>query len=787
MEPPSAENSSNQGPQAQAPQALPTYGPAPIESESFRPGPLRAIWQGRWIVLGITVLALVGAFVYLLKATPIYESTSRIYVEKEGPMIMTAGEGGVMTQSRNYLHTQVELFTSMSVLEKAVREKLEARSMKTFVGIQNLEMYLKTQCLDVSVGKKDEIISVSARSPYPREAAQIVNAVVDAYIEFHGTKKQTTGEQVRNILEEVKKKWDTKLTASLKAIAEFKKNSPVMLFESDEQNPSIKRVSSLGDALVTARLDTVDARSAYDALKTTTGTSPPRRELPAAVQARLSAAADEYRRRNQQLEQDVHLAEVALSRLQVEYTKDCPAVIAARDRIKWLRGERGALQERWVEQESQTRAAGMAAAVAADLAIAEQAYLRAKSREEMLAAAVKESSTEAADAIARQADYAVLASAKNNAETQVKNLDERIREITVTEDTGALNISILDVAKAGVAPVEPQKTRTMALALVAGLMLGAGLALLKDWLDHRLRSSDEMALVLGAPVLGVLPHVKESTVFQVGQLVHASPSSHTAEAFRTVRTAVYFNAEAKDAKTILVTSPAPGDGKSTVTSNLAIAMAQVGQRILLIDCDFRRPTQHKIFEINGQHRDHAPAIADVLNGRETEEGLIIPSGIDGLDVLPCLSQISNPGEILNGPDFLAFLKRLAPRYDRILLDAPPVLPVADARILGAVCDAAIVVLRAEKSGRKAAELTREALESVGTHILGTVVNAVPKRKGGHGQYGYYGVSRYYRYDKYRYVADDNGTNGSARDRRRGRTGQDGGNREDLSSLERETQ
>ena len=206
METPTPPTTANPGPQiyGQSPVA---YGQEAAVQPAFRPGPIRAVWQGRWVVLSVTLLALGAAYAYLSNATPIFESTSRIYVEKDGPMIMSRDEGMVMTQSRNYLHTQVGLFTSLPVLSAAT-EKLDIKSMKTFASTDNPTMHLRARCLAVTVGKQDEIISVSARSPYPEEAAEIVNAVVAAYIDYHGKTKQTTAEKVLKILQGEKTKRD---------------------------------------------------------------------------------------------------------------------------------------------------------------------------------------------------------------------------------------------------------------------------------------------------------------------------------------------------------------------------------------------------------------------------------------------------------------------------------------------------------------------------------------------------------------------------------------------------
>src|SRR5690606_2751592 len=182
-----------------------------------------------------------------------------------------------------------------------------------------------------------------------------------------------------------------------------------------------------------------------------------------------------------------------------------------------------------------------------------------------------------------------------------------------------------------------------------------------------------------------IPHMsRRLTQVQRGQKVFLDPMSEVAEAFRTVRTAVYFGARSDKSKTLLVTSAMPGDGKSTSASNLAIAMAQAGQRTPLLDCDFRKPTQHIIFEV-----DASVGVSTVLAGREPLERAIQRTAVEGLDILPGGPIPLNPSEILNSQAFSDMIDELSVRYDHIVIDSPPVNAVTDARILGALCDVTV--------------------------------------------------------------------------------------------------
>lgn len=335
-----------------------------------------------------------------------------------------------------------------------------------------------------------------------------------------------------------------------------------------------------------------------------------------------------------------------------------------------------------------------------------------------------------------QADYS-----KKQADVAVKQeflrrLDERIKDLELTKDAEQVlpSTKVIEPASDPEKPSFPRKNRTLAIATVLGALIGAGLAMLRDKADTRMKSVEEIQGVIGLPVLGVVPAMGgRRTAVARAMTVHLDPRSVVAEAYRTVRTAIYFSNGGAQIKTILVTSPEPGDGKTTSASNLAIAIAQTGRSVLLLDADFRKPTQHKNLDIKD-----AVGLSSVIVGRTTLDAAIQRTGVEGLDILPCGPIPANPSEILNSREFAELIEMLSMRYDHIIFDSPPVNPVTDARILAAVCDATLLVLRADKSTRQAGEHARNALMSVGGRVLGAIVNDAPKKKG----YAVYGGAYY---------------------------------------------
>ena len=780
---------------------------ADLPQENF----LQIAVRHRWTILSAIVFFLAAGFIYVTKATPIYTSTSRLYVEQTGPKIITEYEG-VMTRSKNYLYTQAGLIKSTPIIASVVDDPA-IKQFRTFDGVDNLMAYVKRN-LDVAIGKKDDIIAVSFDSPYPQEAAQIVNAAIDSYINYHSTYKRTTASEVLNILQKEKVKRDKELSDKFAEMLEFTRKNGVVAFDTKGGHIVFERLSKLSEALTEAQLATINAKADYEATKNMAN-EPAKIKQFAAASPALGVRIFVNDLETQLLSQ-LKDAEVELKNARYHCTEDHPSVQAIRAKIDYIR------------QQLNEQAKEFAGAYTE---VVRLRYATAKQKEEELQTSFDSQRQAAQDLGIKVTEYSVLQSELKRLENLCEILDNRIKELNVTEDAGALNISVLETARPADRPSEPQKAKILGIALILGIMFSCGLAALRDWLDYRLRSAEEVSAILGVPVLGVVPTMsdartiltrgqkgwlkltfsaaefygriramvlsvihtgKEASQKQTlmeraaayramrtsmlcgvpvnhtkttgavapaihngktvsekpsgvtrGQKVFLEPRSAVAEAYRTIRTAVFFGAPRGKAKTIAVTSPAPGDGKSTLVSNLAIAMGQAGQKTLVIDGDFRKPMQHKIFEL-----DDKKGLSCVLAGTHTLDAAIQPGPVKDLDVLPRGPDVPNPSELLNSDAFAEMLRDLSNRYDRIIIDSPPVGPVADSQILAALCDTVLLVLRAQTSTRRHSQQARDGLLSVGAHILGAVVNDVPRKRGHYGYYSGYGYYRGYGYHSY---------------------------------------
>jgi len=679
------------------------------------------IWRSRWIVLLIVVIALGVGLTYITFATPVYTSTSRIYVQQSGPKILAEAEG-IMTQPKNYLYTQAELLKSTPILSAALK-KDDIKQLKIFDTVKNPVAYLKKKGLNVTVGKKDDIIDISSDSPDPVEAARLVNAVVDSYKTFHASSKRSTAGEVLKILQKEKLDRDQELAKKLKAMMVLKSGNIALAFEDRSSNIVLDRLDTLSAELTQAELQTVEAESVYENFRSMM--SDP---------ARLKRYADSERARGtfisnadawSKLETELEQLRMQLNDLSQQPAANTSVMNPLQMKVKQIENRLAFLYKTFAETQ---------------LSIAEQQYEAAKQKQEQIAGYFEAQRREALEFNKQLADYTILKSDFEQTKKLCDILDDRIKEINITEDTGSLNISVLEIARPADRPSKPPKARYMAISLLFGLVLAGGFALVRDRMDQRLRSMEEIAATTGLPALGVIPSMsrKDGPAIR-GKKAYLDSKSVWAETYRTMRTAVLFCASKAKSKTILVTSPEAADGKTTVVSNLAIAMAQAGQKTLVLEADFRKPMQSKIFGVN--HSDKG--LAGVLDGANELEEVINTTCVPGLDLLTCGKDVANPSETLHSANFAKLMKLLAKQYDRIIVDSPPVLPVTDAQILASICQITILVLRAEKSTRKASRQACDVLLRVGAQIPGVVVNDVPKN----GRFGYYGGDGYYKDSK----------------------------------------
>jgi succinoglycan biosynthesis transport protein ExoP len=318
--------------------------------------------------------------------------------------------------------------------------------------------------------------------------------------------------------------------------------------------------------------------------------------------------------------------------------------------------------------------------------------------------------------------------------SELSSLQQQLSTVQLTTAQGASAGQLIVPALPDTVPVSPKRTQDALIAAGVGLLLGIGFALLRDHVDDRIRNADDLEEAAGGlPTIGLIPALSEWRDRKTPFLVTSErPRSPSAEAYRALRTSIKFMALERPVKILQVTSPGASEGKTTTSANLACAMAESGQRVVLVDCDLRRPRVHEFF-----HLPNEVGLTSFLLGETPfEEALLPVPGNDGLLVLPSGRIPPNPSELLSGERTDWLFQRLAEFADIIILDSSPVLPVTDAVVLAARVDGVLLVAAAGVSTARALTRSLEMLERVDARLVGTVLNRAPEAASYGYHYGY---------------------------------------------------
>ncbi|MDQ0145989.1 capsular exopolysaccharide synthesis family protein [Pseudarthrobacter niigatensis] len=299
--------------------------------------------------------------------------------------------------------------------------------------------------------------------------------------------------------------------------------------------------------------------------------------------------------------------------------------------------------------------------------------------------------------------------------------------------TSPVRLSVIKPAAAPTSPATPNTRLNLILGLVIGLTAGLAAAVLRTTLDNRIRGEADLRRVTDAPLLGGIAFDPDANKKPL--LTQVPTQSSRAESFRQLRTNLQFANVSRHAKTVLVTSSLPGEGKSTTATNLAIALTQAGQSVCLIDADLRRPMVNQYLGL-----ERNAGLTTALVGSADVEDLLEPWGEDNLFVLTSGEIPPNPSELLGSEAMKQLLERLESTFDTVVIDAPPLLPVTDAAVLAQYVGGVVVVVGSKKLRHQDLEKTITSLQMVGAKILGVVMNRLPVKGPDAYSYSYYGHS-----------------------------------------------
>jgi succinoglycan biosynthesis transport protein ExoP len=332
------------------------------------------------------------------------------------------------------------------------------------------------------------------------------------------------------------------------------------------------------------------------------------------------------------------------------------------------------------------------------------------------------------------------------------DLRSQLQLSRISESADGGTVRIIDDAVMPTFAISPNRKRDFYLYLLAGIVLGIGLALLVERLDDSVRSPLELSERYGTAVLGMIPAIKPNEIaattpaMSVSRVItHADPRSPVAEAYRSLRTNLAFARSQRPLRSLALTSPGPSDGKSTTVANLAITFAQQGQRTLLVDADLRRAVLDRTFGV-----PRTPGLTDVIIGERPIADAVHETQVPNLFVMTSGQLPPNPSELLGSAAMREQLQRMMEQFDMVLFDSPPLLAVTDAAVLSTLVDATVLIARMGATARKGLWRALSQLRAVHANLLGTVLNDVRADIG-----AYYGGYSYYYY----YSHHPEGTNG----------------------------
>ncbi|MEM6898353.1 MAG: polysaccharide biosynthesis tyrosine autokinase [Pseudomonadota bacterium] len=686
---------------------------------------VRIIFQRKWLILSLVLLGLSIAAVLTLRQTPMYRSVATIEIQKTETQILEGAslEPAVVADAE-YLATQYELLKSRSLAER-VAEILNLPSDTRYADqslprAERLNQAASTivQSLRIRPAGRSRVVKVEFVSAYPRETARVANALVENFIESNLERRYNTTAYARRFLEERLQTTRMALEDSERRLASYANEQDIL--ELNDQNGAAT---------------TLDANSLL-ALN---------REVSEAESNRIDA-----------------------EQRYVEASGNPNALyFLENEDLRRLREERSALQSEYQEmlgtfkpefpamQNLQTRIDAKSNEIslteAAILRGLEGEYRSALALERTLLARISELKGDLQDLRDRRIDYTILQREVDTNRTQYEGLLQRLKEISIASGVGSSQVSIIDRALVPSFPFEPDIVRALLQALIISLGVGIGFAFGLNYIDDTIKNTEDVKSKLAMATIGVVPKVSGRSKGDVVVNALDDPKSGVSEAFYAARTALSFATPEGAPRSLVVTSTQPGEGKTSTTIALAMAFAKIGQRVLIIDADMRKPS----FVADA---GASVGLSGLLTRDEPIADNIVSSSIEGLHLLPSGIIPPNPAELLSSPRLLHIISEVEDMFDLVIVDCPPVLGFADAPLLGSICRGAVLVVEAGRIRRPGILRTIGRIQENRTNLLGVVLTKFDAKKFGY-EYSYYN----YGYDaRYAY------TEGQISDRRQGK-------------------
>lgn len=718
----------------------------------------RVLWQRKSLLILALVIAMVLGSLYYANTPPVYKSEAKLLVIRKTPAGLSDNTATNFVE--DYLTTHTTLLLSPLIISNAVASK-DLKNYSMFAGMQPQEIVAAVAAgLTVSrdIDSRDpngvrgsSILTISFRGGEPLETMRVVEAIISAYKEYLDTKYLDTSQKVVNILNENSKIYNDNILKTQQDVEQLMRKKPFL----DVVGGDVGRTRAAKRMALEAKISDADLRAKDLRIRLDT--------IEGAIQNKNTGAAMlllamEYTRVYGDRTSNAFAAaltdrifdlELQKMLLEGEVGPNHPSRKALETRLKAMK-EYGEKQTDAVKNDEQASAGTKDNALQNSIN-AQKLELATLERQrdfwkEQLELLKVEAQADAGDEI----KYRSLAQNLELLNDQYKATTAKLRDFAMTKEQGGMTAEVIFPPGQGV-KVEPRLMVVIFISTFLGLLAGVGLAYLADITDKSFRSPEEIRRRLNLPVLGHIPSLlsEEEEKAKIDGVAGPDPilvtyyksKSRKAEVFRAVRTALYFNTRGEGHKVIQITSPNMGDGKTTLSTNLSVSVAQSGKRIILIDADFRRPRIHKIFGVGND-----VGFTSVLTGQCELREAIQPSAIPGLSLLSSGPIPPNPAELLTSPRFKELIDELREQFDFVIVDTPPLLVVTDPCVVAPRVDGVLLCIRVAKNGRPVAERAREVLASLGANVLGVVVNGVSL----FGQNYGYGYSYGYQYGQYDY-------------------------------------
>jgi capsular exopolysaccharide synthesis family protein len=564
--------------------------------------------------------------------------------------------------------------------------------------------------LKVSPVRNSRIVDVKFRSTDPALAARVVNTLAKGYIQQNLEYKFSSSKEAADWLGGQLESQRKQVEAAEAALQRYKEANDAISLE-DRENIYVQKLTELNTAVTRAKTDRLEKEALYNQLRSIEGNRAALDTFPAIlanpfIQQQKSEVAELQRQLAAQGEKlgDKH-----------------PDIIKTRSAL----------------QAAETK---LQAEIGKVVQSVRNQYLAAQSQESSLIGALEAQKREALSMSSKGIEYGVLQREVESGRQIYDSLLQRAKETGVSAELRTSNIRVVDQAERPRTQASPRRALNLMLALLGGSMLGMGLAFFFEYLDSHIKTPDEIRTHLGLASLGMLPALSDKAMKGTYPLVSNGVPPNFAEAFRAVRTNVVFSSAEEGSRSILVTSTGPGEGKTMVASNLAVSLAQAGQRVLLIDADMRKPKMEEAFAIAQE-----PGLSNLLVGSAKASESIRKGPVASLWLLPAGKMPPNPAELLGSKRFKEFLTSLKEHFEWVVIDSPPVMAVVDAAIIAHKASGVVFVVGAETTSRHAAKSALDQLENAKAKFVGAVLNRVEIEKNGYYYSQYYkkSYSRYY--------------------------------------------